>query len=72
MKASPVNMFRLFRVSFASSALNLIDTPASCNTRVSSIEFSRPLCVNDSSSDDNVNLFYNVDSNVIFNDEILS
>ena len=72
MEASSVNMFRLFRVRFASSASNLIDTSANYNTKVSSIEFFRSFCVSDSSFDDSANLFCNVDSNVIFSDEIFS
>ena len=72
IEANSVNMSRLFRVSFASFALNLIDTSVNCNTKISSTEFFRPLYISDFSSDDNVNLFCNVDSNVIFNDEIFS
>ena len=70
MRTSSVNMFRLFHVSFASSASNLIDTSVNYNTKVSLTEFSRPFCVSDSSLDDSANLFCNVNSNVIFSDEI--
>ena len=70
MKANSANMFRLFRVNFASFASNLIDISANCNTEVNSIEFSRSLCVSNFSFDDNINLFCNVDSNVIFNEEV--
>ena len=72
MRASSVNMFRLFRVSFASSVLNLIDISVNYNTKVSSIEFFRSLCVSDFSFDDNINLFCNVDNNVIFSDKVFS
>ena len=72
MRASSANIFRLFRVSFASSTSDLIDISASCNMRVSSTESSRSLYVSDSSFDDNVNLFCNVDSNVIFSNETFS
>ena len=64
-------MFRLFRASFASSTSNLIDISANCNIKVNSTEFFRSLCASDFSFNNNANLFYNVDSNVIFNNEIL-
>ena len=62
-------MFRLFRASFASFASDLIDISVNYNTKVNSTEFFCSLHVSDSLSDDNINLFCNVDSNVIFNDE---
>ena len=67
-----VNISHLLRISFTSSVSNLINIFANCNIKFNSIEFSRPLCINDSSLDDDINLFYNVNSNVIFNDEIFS
>ena len=72
MKVNFVNIFRLFRVNFASFASNLIDISVNYNTKINSTEFYRSLCVSDSSRDNNVNLFYNIDNNIIFNDEILS
>ena len=72
MRINSINTFRLFRVNFASSALNLIDTSANCNIKVNSTEFFRSLCVNDSSFNNSVNLFCNVDNNLIFNDKIFS
>ena len=72
IEANSAKIFRLFRVSSTSFASILIDTSVNCNTEVSSTEFFRSFYVSDSSSDDNVNLFCNVDSNLIFNDEIFS
>ena len=67
-----INIFYLFRVSSTSSALILIDIFVNYNTKVNLIEFFRSFCVNDFSFDDNVNLFYNIDNNFVFNDEILA
>ena len=72
MKANFVNMFRLFRISFANFASNLINISVNYNTKINLIKFLYLLCVNNSSFDDNVDLFYNVDNNVIFNDETFS
>ena len=65
-----VNISRLFRISFASFVSNLIDIFVNCNTKTSLIEFFRSFCFSDFSFDDNINLFYNVDNNEIFNDKI--
>ena len=70
IKINSVNISRLSRVSFSNFTLNLIDTSVNCNTKINLIKFSHPFCVNDFSFDDNVNLFYNINSNVIFNNKI--
>ena len=67
-----VKIFRLFRVNFMNFASILINIFINYNTKINLIEFSRSLCVNNSLFDDNVNLFCNVDNNLIFNDEIFS
>ena len=68
IEASFVNIFRPFRANFTSSTSNLIDISVNCNTRIDSTEFFCSLYVDDSSSDDSVNIFCNVNSNMIFND----
>ena len=70
MKSNFINMFRLFHVNFANSVSNLIDISVNYNMKVNSIEFFPSFCVSDFSFNNNVNLFCNIDSNVIFNDEI--
>ena len=65
-----VKISRLFRVSSTSSASILIDISVNYNTKINLIVFFRSLCVSDFSFNDNVNLFYNVDNNLIFNDKI--
>ena len=67
-----IKVFRLFRVSSTSFTLILINIFINYNTKINSIEFFRSLCVNDSSFNNNINLFYNVNNNLIFNDEIFS
>ena len=65
-----VKIFYLFRVNSTNFASILINTSVNRDTKVNLIEFFRSLCVNDFLSDDNINLFCNVDNNLIFNDEI--
>ena len=72
IETSFVKIFHLFRVNFMNFASILIDISVNYNIRISLIEFFRSFCVSDFSLDDNVNLFYNIDNNLIFNDEIFS
>ena len=66
-----VKIFHLFRVNFINFASILIDIFVNYNTRINLIEFFRSFYISNFSFDDNVNLFCNVDNNLIFNDEIL-
>ena len=70
MKTSSINIFRLFCLSFASFALKLIDIFINYNINVNLTKFFRSFRVINFLFDDNVNLFCNVNSNIIFNDEI--
>ena len=72
IKASFVKVFRLFRVNFANFASILIDICVNYNIKVNLIEFPRSFCVNDFSFNDNINLFYNINNNLIFNNKIFS
>ena len=65
-----VKISRLFRVNLMNFVSILIDTSVNYNTKVNLIEFFHLFCVNDFSFDNSVNLFYNVDNNFIFNNEV--
>ena len=67
-----VKIFRLFRVSFTSFASILIDIFVNYDTKINLIKFFRSFYINEFSFDDSVNLFYNINNNFIFNDEIFS
>ena len=63
MRTNFTNMFRLFRIIW-------IDTSVDYNIKINSIKFFHMLCVNDFLFNNSINLFCNIDSNVIFNDKI--
>ena len=64
-----IKIFHLFGVNFMNSASILINISVNYNTKINSIKFFRLLCVNDFSFNNNINLFYNIDNNLIFNDK---
>ena len=70
IEINSVNIFRLFYVSLISFAKILINIPVKNNMKINSIQLSRLFCVSNSSFNNNVNLFYNINSNLIFNVEI--
>ena len=70
IKINFIEIFYLFRVSLINFTLILIDIFVNYNTKINLIEFFRLLCVNNFLFNNNVNLFYNVDNNFLFYNEI--